>query len=657
MERYFRGVLAILMLWGCSAPCWAQHGAVEGNWPTYGGDPGSTKYSPLDEIDRDTVQRLHVVWRWDSPDNAIVTANRAGLPRLPFAYKATPVMADGVLYIKTSMSQAAAIDGSTGETLWVFDPGTWEGEAPTNTGFNARGVAYWSDGLNSRVFLPTGDAYLYALDAETGRPVADFGADGAIDATQGLRRPISRREYQLMSAPIVVGDVVVIGSVVSDGPRYQLAPPGDVRGFDVRTGEELWEFHTIPQPGEFGNETWENGSWRDTGAANAWGLLSADPELGYVYVPTGTPTNDWYGGHRHGDNLFAESIVCLDAKTGERVWHYQFVHHGLWDYDATAAPVLVDLVVGGRPVKAVAVVTKQAYTYVFDRVTGEPVWPIEEQLVAQSKVPGERTAPTQPHPTKPPAFDRQGVTVDDLIDFTPALREEAIEILERFVYGPLFEPPTVVDDGKLGTILLPGAVGGANWPGAGVDPETGWLYVPSHTRPSVIQLEMPDPSRSDFRYVRGRGTRLTGPRGLPLFKPPYSRLSAFNLHEGTLEWALALGDGPRQEVIDLGIADPGPLGGSSYTGPLVTKTMLFLGLRGSDAPDLGFVSSGTSGAEIGSSPVLNAYDKATGRLLHSVELDVPPTGTPMTYRLGGKQYLVVAYGTADTAGLVAMAVE
>ncbi len=656
MRDHISLVLLTLALCG-SAPTWAQRGTPEGRWPAYGGDPGSTKYSPLDQIDGNTVKQLSVVWRWDSPDNAIVTAHRADLPMLPWAFKATPVMVDGVLYIKTSMSQAAAVDAATGETLWVFDPGTWEGDPPANTGFNARGVAYWSDGLNSRVFLPTGDAYLYALDAKTGRPVADFGADGAIDATQGLRRPIPRRDYQLMSAPIVVGDVVVIGSVVFDGPRYQLAPPGDVRGFDVRTGEELWEFHTIPQPGEFGNETWENGSWRDTGAANAWGLLSADPELGYVYVPTGTPTNDWYGGHRHGDNLFAESIVCLDATTGERVWHYQFVHHGLWDYDATAAPLLVDLVVDGRPVKAVAVVTKQAYTYVFDRVTGEPVWPIEERPVPQSTVPGEKTAPTQPHPTKPPAFDRQGVTIDDLIDFTPELRQEAIEILNGFVYGPLFEPPTVADSGKQGTILMPGAGGGANWPGAGVDPTTGWLYVPSHTRPHAIQLDTPDPSRSDFRYIRAGGTRLRGPQGLPLFKPPYSRLSAFNLNAGTREWRVPLGDGPRQQVIDLGIPDPGPLGGGSYTGPLVTKTLLFLGLRGGDAPDLDFGNA--SATRSGSTPpsVLNAYDKATGATLHSVVLDVPPTGSPMTYMLDGKQYLVLAYGTGNAVGLIALAAE
>ncbi len=644
---------ALALVW--ATPASAQRGASAAQWPTYGGDPGSTKYSPLDAIDGESVQRLQPVWRWDSPDNDIVRNHRADLPMLPWAFKATPILVDGVLYIKTSMSQAAAIDAATGETLWVFDPGTWEGDPPANTGFNSRGVAYWSDGTDARIFLPTGNAYLYALDAATGRPVANFGADGAIDATQGLRRPIPRREYQLMSAPIVVGDVVVVGSVVFDGPRYQLAPPGDVRGFDVRTGEELWEFHTIPQPGEFGNETWEDGSWRDTGAANAWGLLSADPELGYVYVPTGTPTNDWYGGHRPGDNLFAESIVCLDARTGERVWHFQFVHHGLWDYDATAAPLLVDLVVDGRPIKAVAVVTKQAYTYVFDRVTGEPVWPIEERPVPAGNVPGEWYAPTQPHPTKPPPFDRQGVTIDDLIDFSPALRAEAVAILNGFAYGPIFEPPTLVTDETRGTILMPGAGGGANWPGAAVDPVTGWLYIPSHTRPHAIALIEPDPDRSDFRYVRGGGLRLRGPQGLPLFKGPYSRLSAFNLNAGTREWIVPLGDGPRQRVMDLGLPDPGPLGGGSYTGPLVTRTLLFLGLRGGDAPDLDFGGGGArSGGE--APPVLNAYDKATGAVVHSIELDRPPTGTPMTFLVDGRQHIVLAYGTRDDAGLMALAV-
>ena len=642
----------------------AQAGAPRGQWPTYGGDHGSTKYSPLDQINRSNVRQLEVAWRWDSPDNAVVKANRQQLPAFPASLKATPIMVDGVLYLKTSLSQAAAIDAATGKHLWTFDPETWRRHRPANTGFNSRGVAYWSDGKSARIFLPTGDAYLWALDARTGRPIEGFGISGAVDALKGVRRDVPRGDYQLMSAPIVVGDVVIVGPVISDGPRYQLAPPGDVRAFDVRTGRELWQFHTIPQEGEFGNDTWEAGSWKYTGAANPWGLMSADPELGYVYVPTGTPTNDYYGGHRPGNNLFAESLICLDAKTGRRVWHFQFVHHGLWDYDTSAAPLLVDVTVAGKRIKAVAVVTKQAFTYVFDRVTGQPVFPIEERTVQKGSVPGEWYAPTQPFPTRPPAFDRQGVTVDDLIDFSPALRREAIEILNTFAHGPIFAPPTAEGDGKMGTILMPGAGGGANWHGAAVDPETGLLYVPSRTAPTVVQLAKPDPARSDFTYMRGGNSALRGPQGLPLFKPPYMRLTAIDLNAGSLAWTIPLGDGPRQRVIDLGLPDPGPLGGGAYTGPLVTKTMLFIGLRGSEAPDLVFGTTAAAAAAIegrrpdaAAPPVLRAVDKATGETIHALELPVSPTGTPMTYSAGGRQFIVMAHGTGSATGLVGIALK
>jgi quinoprotein glucose dehydrogenase len=643
----------------------AQRGAAAGQWPAYGGDHGSTKYAPLDQIDRQNVKQLGVIWRWDSPDNPVVSANRTWLPAFPAAFKATPIMVNGVLYIKTSMSQASAIDAATGKALWTFDPEAWRRERPANTGFNSRGVAYWSDGRSGRIFLPTGDAHLWAIDAKTGRPIDSFGSNGSVDALKGIRRSVPRSEYQLMSAPIVVGDVVIVGPVISDAPQYQRAPPGDVRGYDVRTGRELWQFHTIPQQGEFGNQTWEKNSWEYTGAANPWGLLTADPELGYVYIPTGTPTNDYYGGHRPGANLFAESLICLDARTGRRVWHFQFIHHGLWDYDATAAPLLIDLVVDGRPIKAVAVVTKQAFIYVFDRVTGEPVWPIEERPVPKGSVPGEWYSPTQPFPTRPPGFDRQGVTIDDLIDFTPELRKEATETLSKYVYGPIFQAPTVEGDGKLGTILMPGIGGGANWHGAAADPDTGFLYVPSRTSPTVIQLAKPDPTQSDFSYIRG-GNRggLQGPQGLPLFKPPYVRLSAFNLNTGTQAWMIPLGDGPRRRVIAMGVPDPGPLGGGAYTGPLVTKTLLFIGLRGSEAPDLVFGTAAEVAADLegrrpdASAPrALRVLDKRTGETIHSVELDVSPTGTPMTYMANGKQYIVLAYGTGGSTGLIALALE
>jgi quinoprotein glucose dehydrogenase len=644
-----------------SAPVVAQRGASRSEWPTYGGDAGSTKYAPLDQITRDNVQRLAVAWRWESPDNAIVSAHRGKLPAFPASFKSTPIMVNGVLYIKTSLSQAAAIDAATGKALWTFDPEMWQRHRPANTGFNARGVAYWSDGRSARIFLPTGDAYLWALDAGTGRPVENFGISGAVDALKGIRREVPRGEYQLMSTPIVVGDVVIVGPVISDGPRYQLAPPGDVRGYDVRTGKELWTFHTIPQEGELGNDTWENGSWRYTGGANPWGMLTADPELGYVYVPTGTPTNDYYGGHRPGANVFAESLICLDARTGRRVWHFQFVHHGLWDYDATAAPLLVDLVVGGKPIRAVAVVTKQAFTYVFDRITGAPVFPIEERPVPRGSIPGEWYSPTQPIPTRPPAFDRQGVTVDDLVDFTPELRREAEAILRDYAYGPLFEPPTAAGDGKRGTILMPGAGGGANWHGAAVDPETGRLYVPSRTSPTVVQLNVPDPSRSDFRYIGGAGA-IRGPQGLPLFKPPYMRLTAIDLNQGSLAWTIPLGDGPRRRVIELGAPDPGPLGGGAYTGPLVTKTLLFIGVRGSEAPDLVFGTPDAAATAIDARrgdatapPVLHAIDKATGATVHAVMLPAAPTGSPMTYMANGRQYIVLAHGAGSSTGLIGLA--
>jgi len=610
----------------------AQHGAPDGEWPSYGGDDGSTKYAALDQIDAGNVDTLRVAWQWESSDTAVITANRE---LGPAGFKATPLMVDGVLYIRTSLSIVAAIDAETGEELWVQDVGSYESGRPTNLGFNSRGVAHWSDGDDARIFLATGDAHLWSFDAATGQPIGRFGTDGKIDLTLGLRRPVDRRVYQVISPPLVVGDIVIVDSSISDGPRYMTAPPCDIRGFDVRTGELRWTFQTVPQAGETGNDAWENDSWTYTGNTNAWSIMSADQELGYVYLPLGTPTNDWYGGHRLGDNLFAESLVCLDAATGERVWHFQMVHHGLWDYDLPAAPTLVDITVDGRDITAVAQVSKQGFTYVFDRVTGEPVWPIEERPVAQSSVPGERSSPTQPFPTRPPAFERQGISVDDLIDFTPELRAEAEEILAQHEYGGLFHPPS-----RKGTIQMPGWGGGANWYGAGFDPDTGYLYVPSRTSPISVRLDKADPARSDFNYRRGR-SGLRGPQGLPLVKPPYVRLTAIDLSTGEHAWQVMLGDGPRQRLIEMGVSDPGPLGGGAYTGPLVTKTLLFLGLGG--------------GRQSTQGPVLNAFDKATGEIMHAVDLPATLTGTPMTYMAGGKQHIVAAFGAGAEAGLIALA--
>ena len=628
-KRVLVVVLAILV---APALLNAQQGAPEGAWPAYGGDAGSTKYSPLDQINADNVDRLEVAWRWTTSDASVIAENDLGTG----GFKATPIMVHGVLYVRTQLSMVAAIVAATGEQLWEFDPSSWQAGRPTNLGFNTRGVAHWADGDEERIFVATGDAHLWAVDAWTGRPVSAFGTDGSVDLTEGLRRAVPRRAYQVISPPLVVGDVVIVGSSISDGPRYMTAPPGDIRAYNVRTGEERWRFNTLPEMDEYGIETWEDNSATYTGNTNVWSIMSADLELGIVYLPIGTPTNDWYGGHRLGDNLFAESLVAVDAATGERVWHYQLVHHGLWDYDIPAAPTLVDITVDGRPIKAVAQVTKQGFVYVFDRVTGEPVWPIEERAVPPSKVPGERASPTQPFPTKPPAFERQGVTIDDLIDYTPELRAEAEAILSEVDYGPLFTPPS-----ERGTVLMPGWGGGANWYGAAFDPETGYLYVPSRTGPMVVQLVEADPERSDFRYRRGGGRSLAGPQGLPLFKPPYVRLTAYDLNTGERAWMVPFGDGIRQRLIDMGIPDPGPVGGGGYTGPLLTPNLLFLGASG--------------GRAAGAPPVLRAFDKATGVVLHATELPVRPTGTPMTYMAEGRQFIVMAYGSGAESGLIGLA--
>lgn len=632
-------VLALFVAFGLAAlpPGVAgQRGPLGGEWPTYGGDAGNTKFSALGQIDADNVARVATAWVWESPDDALSAAD----PRLTTgAFKATPIMAGGVLYIRTSLSQVAAIDPATGAQLWVFDPRSYDAGRPTNLGFNSRGVAYWSDGGEARVFLATGDARLWALDAATGEPVPGFADGGSVDLTEGLPHVTPRSAYSVMSPPLVVGDVVIVGSSISDGPANMTAPPGDVRAFDVVTGAERWTFHTIPRAGEFGNDTWLDGSWQYTGNTNVWSIMSADPELGYVYLPVGTPTNDWYGGHRPGNGLFGESLVAVEAATGRRVWHFQLVHHGLWDYDLPAAPTLLDINVGGRAIRAVAQVTKQGFVYVFDRVTGEPVWPIEERPVPQSTVPGERTSPTQPFPTRPAPFEWQGITSDDLIDFTPELRAEAEAILEDVDHGPLFQPPS-----ERGTLQLPGWYGGADWQGAAVDPSTGILYVPSRTSPIFVRLVPADPERSDFRYVRGSGGSAAGPRGLPLVKPPYMRLTAIDLNTGDHVWQVPLGDGIRQALIDLGIPDPGPVGGGDFTGPLLTETLLFIGHTGA--------RDGTEGG-----PALLALDPATGRVTRAIDLPAPATGTPMTYLADGRQFIVVAFTERGRTGLVSLALE
>ena len=606
----------------------------DGDWPSYGGDLGSQKYSPLDQINAENVKQLEMAWSWDSPDNVIVAENSKNNDNstVPGGFKATPLEIDGIVYVSSSLGTVSAIDAVSGRQLWLFESESWKAGRPTNLGFNTRGVSYWSDDNNKRIFTATGDAMLWSIDATTGKSDLSFGTNGRVDLTEGLGRPVNRREYTVMSPPLVVNDVVVVGSSISDGPRNKEAPPGHVRAYHPLTGKQVWIFHTIPQKNQFGNSTWENGSWEYSGGTNVWTIMSADEELGLLYLPIGTPTNDWYGGKRLGDNLFAESLVCVEAATGKLVWHFQMVHHGLWDYDLPAAPSLIDIVVDDEPIKAVAQLSKQGFTYVFNRVTGEPVWPIEERPVPQSKVPGERTAPTQPFPTKPAAFDLQGISEEMLIDYTPELRAEALELINQFDYGPLYTPPSL-----RGTIAMPGWAGGAEWHGAAFDPDTGLYYVPSVSSPIVIELREANPERSNLGYARGGARSVRGLNGLPLTKPPYSRITAINLNTGEHEWMVPHGDGMRQAIIDMGITDPGPVGSTDRVGPFVTKTLLFIAQRD------------------GERNLLRAYNKATGEIVHEIELPLRPTGTPMTYMADGRQFIAIAVGGGSDAKLVGYA--
>ena len=608
------------------------------DWVNYGNDLGHSKYAPLDQINQDTFENLQLAWIWDSVDNEAVLQRPQFVPS---GFKATPITRDGVLYVSTPLGHIAALDAKTGEERWIFNTYTWEHGRPANNGFNHRGVTYWEkktpNGKEPRIIMSTANAFLWSIDAETGMPDPTFGNNGKVDLTIGLGRPVDRSMIAHSAAVPIVGDTVILGSVVYDQPMFDDVPakltdlpPGHVRGYDLNTGEQKWIFHTIPQEGEFGNDTWEDDSWKVTGATNIWTMLSADPELGYVYLPIGNPGNDWYGGQRLGDNLFGTSIVALDVETGERIWHYQIVHHELWDYDPPAAPTLVDITVDGREIKALALVSKQAFIYVLDRITGEPVWPIEERAVPLSTVPGERVSPTQPFPTRPAPFDLQGISEDTLIDFTPELRAEAMEIIKQFDYGMLYTPPSL-----RGTINLPGWTGGAEWSGAAFDPETSMYFIPSVTSPIVVQVVEQDPAVTEFRYIRDGLRNVNGPQGLPLTKPPYGRISAVDLDTGEYQWVRANAQGIRQQIIDMGIADPGPVGVVNVAPLLVTKSLLFQA-----------INDGV--------PVLRAMDKTTGETIADIDLPAIPQGAPMTYMIDGKQYISIASGGGSDAKLMTL---
>ena len=673
-----RLAVSLVVALAVASPAAAQYGApANGEWRTYGGDLGSTKYSPLDQIDRENFGDLEIAWRWQSadavlsltmPDGSEWRADsrlvfdelnrrdperwRDGQPPTLTNLKATPLMVGDRLFINMPTSAAAAVDARTGETLWVFNPKSYEeGTTTMSARWNQRGVAYWSNGpdrTDERILFGTGNGYLVCVDAGTGRPCDDFGDGGRLDltediprATRGGRDWLNALLYSVQSPPIVFGDTVVTPMSISSYNNRKEMPPGWMRGFDTRSGRTRWTFHTIPQGDEFGNDTWGGDSWRETGKVGVWSMMSIDPELGYIYLPLNTAAPDYYGGHRPGANLFAESLVALDLETGERVWHFQVVHHGLWDYDLPAAPNLIDVTVGGRPIKAVAQITKQGFTFVFDRVTGEPVWPIEERPVpTDTDIEGEVPWPTQPFPTRPAPFDDQGVALDDLVDFTPEIRRMAVEAVAPYRIGPLYTPHS-----KRGTIVRPGFSAGS-WGGAAVDPETGILYVPSGNRYTVKHFRTPEPGDdTTLAVLEARGALAHRPQlrqGLPLFKPPYSRMTAIDMNTGEHLWMRPMGNGDRiRNLPMLRDLDLPPLGGDSgRIGPVLTKTLLIHALTAGGTDD---------------GPRLVAFDKMTGEEVASVDLPGGAIGTPMTYLSGGRQYIALTVGGGRVPELIALA--
>ena len=649
-----------------TASLFAQTGAKNGEWPTYGGDLGHTRYSPLTQIDATNFDKLEIAWRFKT--------DHLG-PRPEYQFESTPLMVKGVLYTTAGSRRAViALDAATGELIWTHS----EQEGPRGQAaprqLSGRGLAYWTDGKNDdRILYVTPGYRLVALNAKTGAPVSTFGENGIVDLKLQDDQQIDliTGEVGLHSTPIVAKDVVIIGAAHRSGgvPKSYRNVKGYVRGFDVRTGKRLWIFHTIPTPGEYGIDTWEKDSWSYTGNTGSWGQISVDPDLNLAYLPIELGTGDYFGAHRPGNNLFGESIVAVDLHTGVRKWHYQLVHHGIWDMDIPCAPILADIVVDGKPIKAVAQPTKQGILYVFDRTNGKPVWPINEMPVEKGDVPGEWYSPTQPMPTKPPAYEHTAVTLDDLIDFTPELHQQAVQLVSKYKIGPIFTPPVVSKvEGPLGTLTR--AQAATNWEGGSYDPETHIVYAFSTGNIGNYGL-VPPPNKnvSDMEYVQGSaasgartrggagaaagGARARGGeaaegggggltvQGLPIFKPPYGRISAIDINKGEIVWQVAHGETPdnvRNNPALKGLNIP-RTGRPGLIGTLVTKTLVIAG-------EGGYYTNpqGIRGAN------LRAYDKATGKDAGAVYMPAPQSGSPMTYMLNGKQYIVVAISGGNYSG-------
>jgi quinoprotein glucose dehydrogenase len=626
--------------------------AKPGEWRYLNSDPQSTRYAPLDQINKDNFKDLKIAWRWKpaigpAPPSSGGTAQGNGDPKLAmYKSESTPIMVNGVLYTAAGGQRVvAAIDAASGRELWMWSGMDEKGRDRNAPRRNAgRGVGYWTDGREERIFVVTTGFFLVALDAKTGMPVKSFGVDGAVDLMKEINVEFDHVTHVGNSSPpMVYGNTVIIPPSLEEGfvPASMRNTPGYVMAFDARTGRQKWAFHTVPKPGEPGAETWENASNGYTGNTGVWAPISVDPELGYVYLPVESPTNDYYGGHRLGQNLFGNSVVCVDLETGKRIWHTQITHHDIWNYDLPSAPSLVNMTIGGREVKALVQLTKQAYAYVLDRVTGEPIWPFEERPAPASDVPGEQAWPTQPHPTKPPAYDYQGYVENDLIDFTPELRAEAIKVAKQYRLGPVFTPPSEIKpDGTKGTWYNPGGTGGSLWQGGGFDPETNYFYIPSKTGPGIITVRN-DP-KSDLRFSRGPSGGVSV-KGLPILKPPYSRITALDLNKGEFAWVAPLGTTPAsvsQHPALQGIAMPNTGGIGLHATLLVTKTLLVAG-------------EGWGGAH-----VIRAYDKKTGDVVSEVSIPGMMGSMPMTYMVNGKQYIAFTSGTpTEPAEVVALALE
>jgi quinoprotein glucose dehydrogenase len=626
----FLPLLSLVMTGASSLAATAQ--TVD--WPYYGGDQGGMKYSALNQVNKANVSNLKKVWEWKTGEVA-----NAEFKTTPGVFEGTPLVVEGTMYIVTGYNRVVALDPVSGTEKWAFDPKAYElGQVPNGTGFVHRGIALWKDPDTKKYrILLNSRSRLIALDSETGKPIPSFGKDGVVDMLVGLRWKVDPKQYTNTSPPVIYKNLVIVGNGVADRLMYRKDPPGDVRAYDVRTGKQVWSFHTVPWTGEFGADTWQDRSNEETGHTNVWAPMTLDEKRGLLYMPVSTPSNDFYGARRKGNGLFGDSLVCLDAATGLRKWHYQIIHHGLWDYDPPSPPSLVTITVKGRKIDAVVQPTKQGFLFVFDRVTGKPVWPIIERPVPQSDIPTEQTSATQPFPTLPAPIAPQGVTLDDAFDLSPELQAEAKVLLGKMKLGPLYSPPSFE-----GTMMRPGILGGANWGGAAFDPSNSLMFIKVNNMAAVAKLgkfdrQGPRALEVDSDYVTQGRTNGLFHNGIPILKPPYGFVTAVNLNTGAVAWQVPFGDDLelRNNPALKGLKLPAQFGAVGTQGAMVTHGGLV------------FVGGGDT--------AFHALDELTGADLWRFDTGIRTGGTPMSFMMNGKQYVVIAVGSGDKTSLMAFA--